>query len=52
MSMEIHGGMISTGETEELEKKPVPVPQCSQISHGLTRVRTQISAVTCRRLTA
>jgi hypothetical protein len=26
MSMESHGGMISTGETEELGENPVPVP--------------------------
>jgi hypothetical protein len=26
MNMESHGGMILTGETEELGEKPVPVP--------------------------
>jgi hypothetical protein len=26
MNMEIHGGMIMTGETEELAEKPVPLP--------------------------
>jgi hypothetical protein len=37
MSMESHGGLILTGETEELEEKPVPVPLCpSKILDGLT----------------
>jgi hypothetical protein len=36
MSMENDGGMILTGETEELGKN---LTQC-QISHGLTRART------------
>jgi hypothetical protein len=32
--MESHGGMILTGETEELGEKPVPVPLCPpQIPH-------------------
>jgi len=34
------------GKTEELGEKPVPVPLCPpQIPHGLTRERTQSSAV-------
>jgi hypothetical protein len=37
MSMESHGGMIMTRETEEPGYKPVPVPLCPpQIPHGLT----------------
>jgi hypothetical protein len=45
MSLESDGGMILTGETEELEEKLVPVPLCPpQISHGLTRTRTRASA--------
>jgi hypothetical protein len=28
MSMESHGGMILTGEPEELGEKTVPVPLC------------------------
>jgi hypothetical protein len=40
------------GKTEELGKKPVPVPLCPpQIPHGLTRTRTRASAVRGRRLT-
>jgi hypothetical protein len=40
------------GKTEELGEKPVPVPLCPpQIPHGLTRLRTQASAVGGRRLT-
>jgi hypothetical protein len=40
------------GKTEELGKKPVPVPLCPpQITHGLTRARTRASAVRGRRLT-
>jgi hypothetical protein len=39
------------GKTEELGEKPVPVPLCPQISHGLTRARTRASAVRGRCLT-
>jgi hypothetical protein len=50
--MENDGGMILTGENEELGEKPVPVPLCPpQIPHGLARERTRASAVTDRRLT-
>jgi hypothetical protein len=46
MSLESDGGIILTGETEELGEKPVPVPLCPpQIPHGLTRARTRASAV-------
>jgi hypothetical protein len=45
--------MMSTGETEELEVKPVPVPLCTpQIPHLLTQARTWASAVRGRPLTA
>jgi hypothetical protein len=38
MSMESHGGMLLTGETEEFKEKPVPVPLCPpQMEHGLTQ---------------
>jgi hypothetical protein len=51
--MENDGGMILTGETEELGEKPVPVSLCPpQIPHGLTRARTRDSTVRGRRLTA
>jgi hypothetical protein len=41
------------GETEVLEKKPVPVPLClPQIPHDLTWARTWAAAVGSRRLTA
>jgi hypothetical protein len=51
--MESNGGMISTGETDELGVEPVAVPLCPpQIPHGLTRARTRVSAVKGRRLTA
>jgi hypothetical protein len=41
------------GKTEILGEKPVPVPLCPpHIPHGLTRHRTQSSAVRGRRLTA
>jgi hypothetical protein len=41
------------GKTEVLGEKPVPVPLCPpQISPGLTRDRTRVSAVRSRRLTA
>jgi hypothetical protein len=34
MSLESDGGIILTGETEELAEKPVPVPLCPpQIVH-------------------
>jgi hypothetical protein len=37
MGLENDGGMILTGKTEELGKKPVPVPLCApQIPNGLT----------------
>jgi hypothetical protein len=50
--MENDGGMILTGETEEIVEKPVPVPLYSpQIPHGLTRARTRDSAVRGQRLT-
>jgi hypothetical protein len=29
MSLESHGGMILTGETDKLGEKPIPVPLCS-----------------------
>jgi hypothetical protein len=46
-------GWYWQGKTEELGEKPVPVPLCPpQISHGLTRARTRVSAVRGRRLTA
>jgi len=52
MSLESDGGMILTGETEELGEKPVPVPLCPpQIPYGLTRAWTRVFAVTGRRLT-
>jgi hypothetical protein len=42
MSLESDGGMILTGETEELGEKPVPVPLCPpHIPHGLTWARTR-----------
>jgi hypothetical protein len=48
-----HGGMIYTGKTQELGRKPAPVPLCRpQIPHGLARARTRASAVKGRRLTA
>jgi hypothetical protein len=51
MSFESDGGMILTGETEELGEKPVPVRLCPpQIPHGLTRARTRASVVRGRRL--
>jgi hypothetical protein len=34
MMVETHGGMMLTGETEELEEKSAPVPHFPQISHG------------------
>jgi hypothetical protein len=40
------------GKTEEIGEKPVPVPlHPPQITHGLTRARTQASAVRGRRVT-
>jgi hypothetical protein len=37
--MEKRGGMILTGETEELGEKSVPLPVCPpQIPHGLTKL--------------
>jgi hypothetical protein len=51
--MESHGEMILTAETEELGEKPVSVLLClPQITHGLTRERTQITALKARQLTA
>jgi hypothetical protein len=51
--MENDGGMILTGETEELGDKSVPVPLCPlQIPHGEIRSRTRASAVRGWRLTA
>jgi hypothetical protein len=38
MSMESHGGMILTGETDELGEKSDPVSLCSQVPSALTRV--------------
>jgi hypothetical protein len=53
MIMESHGGMILTGETEKLGEESVPIPLCpTQISHGLTRTRTQASEVRGRWLNA
>jgi hypothetical protein len=43
MSMDSHGGMMLTGETEELREKPVPVPFYPQIPHGLTWAQTWAS---------
>jgi hypothetical protein len=44
MSMKSHGGMILTGETEELREKPLPEPlRTPQIPHGLIRERTRAS---------
>jgi hypothetical protein len=41
MSMEIHGGMILTRETEDLGEKPVLVPLYPpQIARGMNRVST------------
>jgi hypothetical protein len=52
MSLKSDGGMILTGETEELGEKPVPVTLCPpQIPHGLTQAQTWASAVRGRRLT-
>jgi hypothetical protein len=40
MSMESQGGMIMIGETDELGKKPVPVPIYPlHIPHGLTQAQ-------------
>jgi hypothetical protein len=51
--LESRGGMILTGETEELVGKPVPVPLCPpQTPHGLTRKRTRASATRSQLLTA
>jgi hypothetical protein len=33
--MESHGGMILTGKTEELAKKPVPVPNPAWVVPGV-----------------
>jgi hypothetical protein len=53
MSLESEGGIILTGENRRTRRKPVSVPLCpSQILHGLTRARTQASAVRGPRLTA
>jgi hypothetical protein len=47
-----HGGMISTGETEELGEKPAPVPLCPpHVPLVLSRSRTLALAVRFRRLT-
>jgi hypothetical protein len=52
-TMESHGGIISTGETEELRENPVPVPLCPpQILHGLTQVQTRASVERNRLITA
>jgi hypothetical protein len=52
-SMQSYGGLILTGETEEVREKPVPVPHCPpQITHGLTLQRTQASVVKSQWLTA
>jgi hypothetical protein len=51
-SLESDGGMILTGENRRTwRKKPVPVPLCPQIPHGLTQARTPVSAARGRRLT-
>jgi hypothetical protein len=53
MSMESHVGVILTGETEELEEKPVPVPLCSlYIPHGPTLAQSLASTVRGQQLTA
>jgi hypothetical protein len=53
MSMENHGGMILTAKIEERGETFVPVPLCPpQIPHELSRLRTRVSAVGARRLTA
>jgi hypothetical protein len=45
--------MKFTGETRSTRgKKPVSVPLCPQIPHGLTQYRTGASTVRGRRLTA
>jgi hypothetical protein len=42
----------SHGKTEELGKRPIPVPLCPpQIPHGMTRAWTRVSEIRCRRLT-
>jgi hypothetical protein len=46
MSMDSHGGMILTGETKVLVENIVKVLLYpSQISHGLTLSRTQVSSI-------
>jgi hypothetical protein len=52
-TMESHGGMILTGENEDLEEKTVPVPLSpTQIQHRLTQARNRVSMVRGQRLTA
>jgi hypothetical protein len=47
-----HGGMILTGQTEDIGDKSMPVPLYSpQILDGLTRVQTLVSGERGRRLT-
>jgi hypothetical protein len=51
--MASYGGMVLTGDTEEIGEKPVPVPLCPpQIPHGPNRMRTPASEMRGRRLTA
>jgi hypothetical protein len=46
MGMKSHGGIILTGENEELWEKPVPESLCSpQIPHGLTRAWIRASTM-------
>jgi hypothetical protein len=38
MGVEGHGGMVWTGEAEQLGETPIPVPICPpQITYGLNR---------------
>jgi hypothetical protein len=52
MFMESHGGMILAAKMEGLGEKTCHSDICPQISHGLTRARTLISAMRDRQLTA
>jgi hypothetical protein len=49
--MEIHGGMILTGENRRSERKTYPIAGPPQIPHGLTWARTWASAVKFQLLT-
>jgi hypothetical protein len=52
MSMKSHCGMILAERNRWTRGKPVPVPLCPQIPHGLIRARTRSPSVRGRRLTA